>query len=75
MLKEHFLLFLLTILLLFLITEAAVAHKHVHHTSKERLEDGAYAPRDVHHHEGGEHRSEFDHEAILGEYLFEKMGR
>uniref|UniRef100_A0A182JPQ0 Reticulocalbin-3 n=1 Tax=Anopheles christyi TaxID=43041 RepID=A0A182JPQ0_9DIPT len=46
----------------------AATHKHTHtHTvNKERTEDGAYAPRDAHHMEGGEHYAEFDHEAILG---------
>lgn len=50
-------------------------HDHHHHHSKERLQDGSYAPRDAHHHDhsnaaGDEdiipHNSEFDHEAILG---------
>ncbi|XP_055638809.1 reticulocalbin-2 [Toxorhynchites rutilus septentrionalis] len=50
------------------ISLAATTHKHGHHAtgSKERLEDGSYAPRDAHHMEGDEHHSEFDHEAILG---------
>lgn len=43
---------------------AASPHKHSH--SGERMEDGSYSPRDAHHHDGGEHHSEFDHEAILG---------
>lgn len=45
---------------------AATTHKHQHGGSKERLQDGSYVPRDAHHHEGGVHHSEFDHEAILG---------
>lgn len=50
-------------------THGAVAnsHKHEKHTSKERVKDGIYAPRDAHHHgEHGEHNVEFDHEAIIG---------
>lgn len=52
-------------------THGAVAnsHKHEKHTSKERVKDGIYAPRDAHHHgEHGEHNVEFDHEAIIGRY-------
>ncbi|XP_055542509.1 reticulocalbin-2 isoform X2 [Wyeomyia smithii] len=52
------------------LTVAATTHKHNHHTAsagaKERLEDGSYIPRDAYHMDGEEHRSEFDHEAILG---------
>ncbi|XP_058819013.1 reticulocalbin-2 [Topomyia yanbarensis] len=52
------------------LTYAATTHKHGHNTvstgSKERLEDGSFAPRDAHHIDGDEHHSEFDHEAILG---------
>lgn len=47
-------------------TDAATTHKHTHGASKERLQDGSFVPRDAHHHDGGEHHSEFDHEAILG---------
>lgn len=50
-------------------TKAASAHIHTQHKgkgSKERLEDGAYSPRDSGHYAGGEHHQEFDHEAILG---------
>ncbi|XP_034097385.1 reticulocalbin-2 [Drosophila sulfurigaster albostrigata] len=50
-------------------THGAVAspHKHEKHTSKERIKDGVYVPRDAHHHgEHGEHNVEFDHEAIIG---------
>lgn len=50
------------------LANGATTHKHDHHGHKERLEDGSYSPRDVHHHgDGGEHNVEFDHEAILGE--------
>lgn len=43
--------------------ESAATHKH----SGERLEDGAYRPRDAGHiGDDGEHNAEFDHEAILG---------
>lgn len=45
---------------------AATTHKHEKHTSKERLKDGSYSPRDAHHNEDGEHHVEFDHEAIIG---------
>ncbi|CAD6999958.1 reticulocalbin-2 [Ceratitis capitata] len=47
---------------------AAVAHGHKHekHNSKERLKDGIYSGRDLHHQENGEHNVEFDHEAIIG---------
>ncbi|KAJ8669614.1 hypothetical protein QAD02_000873 [Eretmocerus hayati] len=48
---------------------AASAHIHAHQhakSSKERLEDGAYSPRDEGHFAGGDHHQEFDHEAILG---------
>lgn len=46
--------------------ESATTHKHGHHQG-ERLEDGAYRPRDADHHGAdGEHLTEFDHEAMLG---------
>ncbi|CRL00481.1 CLUMA_CG013742, isoform B [Clunio marinus] len=48
-----------------MIVRAAASHKHAH--GKERLEDGAFSPKDHDHFDGeGEHHSEFDHEAILG---------
>ncbi|XP_055916550.1 reticulocalbin-2 [Eupeodes corollae] len=47
-------------------TLGATTHKHEKHTSKERLKDGSYSPRDAHHNEDGEHHVEFDHEAIIG---------
>lgn len=46
-----------------------VTHKHEHTAAhhKERMEAGAFASRDAHHHgDDGEHNVEFDHEAILG---------
>ncbi|KAH0566692.1 reticulocalbin-2 [Cotesia glomerata] len=49
--------------------EAASAHirSHQHKTNEnERLEDGAFSPRDSDHYVDGEHHNEFDHEAILG---------
>lgn len=47
--------------------ESATTHKHNHQHSDERLEDGAYRPRDAGHHgDDGEHNADFDHEAILG---------
>ncbi|XP_068140840.1 reticulocalbin-2 [Drosophila tropicalis] len=43
------------------------SHKHEKQSSKERVKDGIYVPRDAHHHgEHGEHNVEFDHEAIIG---------
>ena len=49
----------LTILLAVMKLEAATTHKHEHlHTStKERTEDGAYIARDSHHFEGDDHDS------------------
>lgn len=49
--------------------ESAATHKHTHHHdhTKERTEDGVYKSRDSHHHdEDGLHKSEFDHESIIG---------
>lgn len=58
------------LLLVLGMNDAATTVKHSHirgnDKSKERTEDGSYSPRDAHHHEDGEHHSEFDHEAILG---------
>lgn len=51
----------------------AASHSHIRNVedrrspSREREEDGAFSPRDKNHHPSSEgHRSEFDHEAILG---------
>lgn len=44
----------------------ASPHKHSHGQNKERMQDGAFSPRDSGHFDGEEHHSEFDHEAILG---------
>lgn len=60
-----------------LMADTAATHKHEHshtHNSRERLADGSYAPRDIHHQHADEedsdeehhHSNEFDHEAILG---------
>lgn len=53
---------------------AASAHIHTHQHNKsnsnERTEDGAFSPRDINHYAGGEHHQEFDHEAIVGIYLY-----
>lgn len=61
------------LLLVLGMNDAATTVKHSHirgnDKSKERTEDGSYSPRDAHHHEDGEHHSEFDHEAILGTWL------
>lgn len=65
------------VLVLFLLTvfissacDAASAHIHTHQHNKvdsnERMEDGAFSPRDADHYAEGEHHQEFDHEAILG---------
>ncbi|KAL0106272.1 hypothetical protein PUN28_016176 [Cardiocondyla obscurior] len=51
-------------------SDAASAHIHMHQHNKadsnERMEDGAFSPRDAVHYTEGEHHQEFDHEAILG---------
>ncbi|RZC40105.1 reticulocalbin-2 [Asbolus verrucosus] len=50
-------------------SEAGVVHSHSTDVHKERESDGAYSPRDhSHFSDGGEHHSEFDHEAILGSH-------
>lgn len=50
--------------------DTASAHIHTHQHNKidsnERMEDGAFSPRDADHYTEGEHHQEFDHEAILG---------
>lgn len=49
--------------------KAAVMHSHSVNQQKERESDGAYSPRDQSHYsDSGEHHSEFDHEAIIGNY-------
>lgn len=63
--KVHLLLILVA-LVGFQWSLGATTHKHEKHTSKERLKDGSYSPRDAHHNENGEHHVEFDHEAIIG---------
>lgn len=50
-------------------TSAASAHLHETRKNKERLEDGAYSPRDSGHYENEIHHTEFDHEAILGDKI------
>uniref|UniRef100_A0A1B6J5R2 Reticulocalbin-3 n=1 Tax=Homalodisca liturata TaxID=320908 RepID=A0A1B6J5R2_9HEMI len=52
--------------LTFEVTPASPAHIHSHHLNKEREEDGSFVSRDHNHITNGEHRTEFDHEAILG---------
>lgn len=60
---------LLLIIVFYAGIEAATTHKHggAHHAG-ERLEDGSFRARDTDHHDGdgGEHMTEFDHEAMLG---------
>lgn len=52
------------------VSQAASAHIHTHQHNKidssERMQDGAFSPRDADHYVEGEHHQEFDHEAILG---------
>ena len=43
----------------------AVPHSHSHGAG-ERMQDGAYSPRDHGHYKDGAHDAAFDHEAILG---------
>lgn len=58
---------LFCVILLTLCVNAAVMHSHSVNSHKEREGDGAYSPRDhSHYSDSGEHYSEFDHEAILG---------
>lgn len=57
----------LVLLMMGALAWGAATHNHAHNHHKERVEDGAFAPRDSHHHsDDGEHNVEFDHEAILG---------
>ncbi|XP_059617293.1 reticulocalbin-2 [Phlebotomus argentipes] len=58
--------FLFIVATLFVAVLSATTHKHTHSSNKERMEDGSYSPKNAHHFDGGEHHSEFDHEAILG---------
>lgn len=55
--------------LTFEVTPASPAHIHSHHLTKEREEDGSFISRDHNHISNGEHRTEFDHEAILGKVI------
>lgn len=52
--------------LTFEVTPASPAHIHSHQLTKEREEDGSFISRDRNHIIDGEHRTEFDHEVILG---------
>lgn len=57
---------------------AASAHIHTHQHNKidsnERMQDGAFSPRDSEHYtDEGEHHHEFDHEAILGMTEYNNM--
>lgn len=72
-LKYYLLAIALALLLnIFDVANGAVAHTHSHKRSpspsKERETDGAYSPRDLKHNDADGHRSEFDHEAILGKF-------
>lgn len=73
MINQVLLLFFLFIVYGLTDCQAASAHIHQHKTAtgnKERIEDGAFSPRDnKHYSEGNEHNSEFDHEAILGKFF------
>jgi hypothetical protein len=47
------------------LNQSAVTHSHG--GQREKVVDGAFSPRDVHHHSAdGKHDNAFDHEAILG---------
>ncbi|KAJ8921076.1 hypothetical protein NQ315_015872 [Exocentrus adspersus] len=49
---------------------AGIVHSHSSELNKERESDGSYKPRDHHHFsdEESDHRTDFDHEAILGSH-------
>ena len=48
-------------------TQSAVTHgNHGHGGQREKVNDGAFSPRDAHHEVDGQHDHAFDHEAILG---------
>lgn len=69
--QNQFKVFIVSLIAIIVLSSAATTHKHGHQHSEphsgERLEDGAFRPRDADHHgDNGEHNSEFDHEAILG---------
>ena len=52
---------------LFALSDSAVTHgSHVHGGQREKVNDGAFSPRDVHHQSEGKHDNSFDHEAIIG---------
>jgi hypothetical protein len=51
---------------LFALSESAVTHGSHTHGQREKVNDGAFSPRDVHHHSEGKHDNAFDHEAIIG---------
>ena len=48
------------------VSESAVTHGSHSHGQREKVIDGAFSPRDVHHHSDGKHDNSFDHEAIIG---------
>ncbi|KRT78629.1 HLH domain-containing protein [Oryctes borbonicus] len=59
--------YIIVLIYLNYICDCAVMHSHSSHLNRERVEDGAYSPRDRGHvSESDEHNSDFDHEAILG---------
>lgn len=59
-----------TVLLLELNLVNCIAVPHIHHSKDKLMKEneihGAYSPRDQNHYKDGEHRNDFDHEAILG---------
>lgn len=48
---------------------AVASHKHEKYDSKERLKDGIFRPPDAHHYENSQHNVQFDHEAIIGNFI------
>lgn len=37
---------------------------------REKVEDGIYSARDSDHYKGGKHNRDFDHEAVLGRFIY-----
>ena len=63
--QKYTLLLLLTVLTAS--TKSAVTHgNHGHGGQREKVDDGAFSPRDAHHEVDGKHDHAFDHEAIIG---------
>jgi len=62
--------YLTFLLLLMFITHSQSAVTHGSHNhgggQHEKIDDGAFSPRDAHHEVDGKHDHAFDHEAIIG---------